>query len=177
MKILLINGSPRAGNTDLILNKIKDSLVGFSLDLVLLREKNIQYCKGCLFCDKNKKCLIKDDMIDINEKLLKSHLIIIGTPNYYDNVPALLKNFIDRTNPFYKTDQLKNKKIINIVVGGGKKENSQRVIDHALRFFTDAHKLNVVHNCIFKGLKIGEVLNDKTFNEDIEEVVDIIKSF
>jgi|BioPla2DNA2_1021312.scaffolds.fasta_scaffold11164_6 hypothetical protein len=35
--------------------------------------------------------------------------------------------------------------------------------------------LNVIHNCIFKALKVGEVLDEENFNEDIEEIVNVVR--
>ncbi len=175
MKVLFISGSPRKGNIDLIFNKIKDSLKGINSDEVLLRDRNISHCKGCLFCDENKRCSIDDGMKEINDKLLNADILIIGTPNYFDNVPGLMKDFIDRTNPFYQTDKLKDKKAINIIIGGGGKENSKKVIQ-VLNAFTDAQKIKTISNYIFQGLAIGEVLNDEDFEENIDNIVKDIKS-
>lgn len=176
MKVLLISGSPRNGNTEMILNKIQESLSGIESKLILLREKNIDHCRGCLFCDKTKKCAISDDMDNIRNEMLWADVIIIGTPNYYDNVPGLLKDFIDRTNPFYETGLLKGKKMINIVTGGGNKGDTGKVAEGPLADFGKAHDLDIVGNFIFEGLNVGEVLNDEDFNQNIEEVIRMIKS-
>jgi len=162
MKVIAICGSPRRGNTEFILNKIFNSLPG-KKELILLRNKNIKHCSGCLSCDKTKKCVIKDDMEEIYNKLKEADLIIIGTPNYFDNVTGLLKDFIDRTNPLYMTDILKGKKLINIVVGGGKIKNSQRVVNQALTYFAKAHNLKIINSYFFQALNLKEVeSNPKT---------------
>ncbi|MCX6789437.1 MAG: flavodoxin family protein [Candidatus Gribaldobacteria bacterium] len=122
-KFLLVSGSPRSGNTELILKKIFEALPK-EKELILLRQKNINHCKGCLSCDKLKKCVQRDDMQAIYPKMQAADVLIIGSPNYFDNVSGLMKDFIDRTNPFYKTDKLKNKKAFFVVVGGGEVENS-----------------------------------------------------
>jgi len=158
-RFLLISGSPRRGNTDFILRTIFES-IREEKELILLRERNIKHCRGCLSCDKSNKCAIQDDMQELYGKLLKADVIIIGSPNYFDNVTGLLKDFIDRTNPFYETDLLKGKKLIAVVVGGGDTNNSRRVTDQALTYFADCHKLDFIGKYCFKALKPGEVEKD-----------------
>lgn len=175
-KILLISGSPRQGNTDLILNKVIEGLHGFDTEMILLRGSKVGHCNGCLQCKDVDKCPLDDDAQKINDKLLEADVIVIGTPNYFDSVPGLVKDFIDRTNPFYHTDKLKGKKVLNIVVGGGKKENSQKVIDGPLSFFAAAHGLENIGNYIFQGLHIGDVEQDEDFEENIRKIIKTIRN-
>lgn len=176
-KILLISGSPRKGNTDFILNKIFES-IKVDKELIFLRYKNIRHCCGCLSCDKTNECSIKDDMDEINKKMIKADIFVIGSPNYFDNVPGLLKDFIDRTNPFHETNILKGKKLISIVVGGGEIKNSKRVAQQALTYFAAAHNLDFVNSYYFQGLKIGEVADNpkalKKINMIIKKVGELI---
>jgi len=174
-KILLISGSPRKGNTDFVLDKIFAALSG-DKKIIYLKDKDIKHCRGCLNCDTNKTCLINDDMQDIYKEMLDAEIFIIGTPNYFDNVPGLLKDFIDRTNPFYETDKLKDKKLIAIVIGGGKKKNSQRVCSQSLKYFADCHQLNYVDSFIFQALKFDELSRDKTTLAKIDKIINEIKS-
>ena len=81
-------------------------------DIVLLKNRNIEYCKGCLACHHINRCVIKDDINPIIDKLIESELIVFGVPNYFDNVSGLFKNFMDRLHPLYKSKQLKDKKVI-----------------------------------------------------------------
>lgn len=169
-KFLLISGSPRKGNTEFILNKIFDSING-EKELILLREKSIKHCVGCLSCDKTKKCAIPDDMQEIYGKIENADVIIIGTPNYYDNVTGLFKDFIDRTNPFYETGKLKNKKMIAIVVGGGEIKNSGMVVNQAVKNFADAHEFDLVASYCFQALKNGEVESNPESRAQIDKII------
>ncbi len=173
-KILLISGSPRKGNTDFVLDKIFAGISG-DKEIIYLKDKNIKHCCGCLNCDTNKTCLINDDMQAIYKKMLDADIFIIGTPNYFDNVPGLLKDFIDRTNPFYETDKLKGKKLIAIVVGGGGKANSKRICSQALKYFADCHQLDLVDSFIFQALQVGELSKNKVNLEKIDEFINKIK--
>lgn len=132
MKIIAICGSPRAGNTEFVLKRIltQAEKSGASVELVLLRNKRIEFCNGCLTCDSTGLCNIRDDMQMIYSKLESADLIIFGSPNYFHNVSGTLKNFIDRMHPFYKDLKLKNKKIVGVIVGSsGKIEAIKKSID------------------------------------------------
>ena len=174
-KILIISGSPRKGNTEFVLNKIYKAAKG-EKELISLRNKNIKHCAGCLYCDEHKKCAIQDDTQEIHKKMLEADLIVIGTPNYFDNVPGMVKDFIDRTNPFYETDKLKGKKLITIVVGGGKIKNSKKVGEQALKSFYDAHQMKLVGSYYFQGLHFKDVEVDSKANNAIDKIVRKINS-
>jgi multimeric flavodoxin WrbA len=174
--ILLISGSPREGNTDYILNKVFETLDSSDKEIIYLREKNISHCKGCLSCDKTNKCMIRDDMDELLEKLKAAEVIILGTPNYFSNVPGLVKDFIDRTNPFYETAFLKSKKIYAIVVGGEEEKYSERVVNNTLKPFTDAHGMDLVGSVCFQALKTGEVEKDLTVTDKIYIITNLIKN-
>jgi multimeric flavodoxin WrbA len=175
-KYLLISGSSRKGNTDYVLNKIFKSLESKDKEIIYLRDKNISHCRGCLSCDKMNKCVIRDDMEEIMEKLKEAEIIVLGTPNYFDNVSGIFKDFVDRTNPFYETDFLKEKKVYAVVAGGGKLENSERVINGAIKYFVNAHHMDMVGSMCFQGLGPKEVENDPKSVKIIEDIIKKIES-
>ncbi len=170
-KILLISGSPRIGNTEFILRKVFSGLKTKDKKLVLLRTQKINHCTGCLTCDKSKKCAIRDDMDKICKLMQWADVYIIGTPNYFDNVSGLLKDFIDRTNPFYETDILKDKRLIPVIVGGGSVKNSKRVSNEALTYFAAAHKMKIEKAYYFQALKNNEVKDSAKANQKIAKII------
>ena len=101
-KILVINGSPRGHNgyTYLYLNRFIKGLqnAGASVETIELGEKKINPCIGCFHCWKNNtsKCIQKDDLNDIYDIYKDSDLIIYAFSLYWDTVPGILKNFIER---------------------------------------------------------------------------------
>ena len=175
MKILLISGSPRRGNTEFILNKICKAIKG-NKELILLRNKNIKHCAGCLYCDEHKKCAIQDYMQELYSKIVEADIIVLGTPNYYDNVPGLVKDFIDRLNPFYKTDKIKGKKLITIVVGGGAIKNSKMMGEQALKNFYDLQELKLIGSYYFQALHLKEIENNPKSSGMINKIVDKLNS-
>jgi multimeric flavodoxin WrbA len=90
---------------------------GHNAELVLLREKSIRRCGGCMLCDETGACRVNDDMQIIFEKMKGSDLIVFGSPNYQNNVPGMMKDFFDRINPFYKSRLLADKKMVSICTG------------------------------------------------------------
>ena len=164
MNTLLISGSPRKGNTEYILKTIFDSIKE-DKDIILLRELDLKHCDGCLTCDESNKCHIKDDMQNLYEKLIQADIIVLGTPNYFNNVSGLLKDFIDRTNPFYQTDKLKGKKLINVVVGDMGEEECEKVVSNVLNSFKGAHQLELLGSYCFKGLATDDIKNNKELEE------------
>ena len=121
MKVIAICGSPRKGNTEWMLQRLRDSLErhGAEVELILLRKQNIKRCLGCLNCEAGGKerkgiCAVTDDMQEINPKLLAADVIILGTPVYFYMLSGLLKNFIDRTCPIWT--KLEGKRAAGVAV-------------------------------------------------------------
>lgn len=172
-KILLISGSNRKGNTEYILNRVKDSIK--NSEIILLRNKTIEYCKGCLSCHHKDKCVIEDDTNFIIDKLLVSDIIIFGVPNYFDNVSGLFKNFIDRLHPLYKSEKLKNKKVYFIYVGGGKVEGTENKMHQATDGFIKYLQLDLKHEFSFQALNINDMKKeDEMIDNMIEKIVEEI---
>lgn len=172
-KVLLLCGSPRQGNTEFVLKEIYNAL-DCEKNLILLREKNIKQCLGCLACDKTGKCAISDDMDDLRNELTGADIIVIGSPNYFDNVPGILKNFIDRTNPFYKPRPLKGKRAISIVVGGGSIENSKKVANQALDSFLSSNQLEIINSYFFQALERDEIETNPEHKKEINKIIKTI---
>jgi multimeric flavodoxin WrbA len=51
------------------------------------------------------------------EKIEKSDLIILGSPVYFSNVTARMKNFMDRLNCEYFNGKLHGKRVVVVGVG------------------------------------------------------------
>jgi len=147
MKIVGICGSPRKGNTEFLLKEALKATEekGAETELILLREKKIEHCDGCLECDETGKCHKKDDMQEIYRKLEKSKAILFASPCYYENVTGIFKDFIDRMNPYYTSKKLKGKKVGIIGVGGGSGKEVVKLIKIVCKYL----QLRVVQSIEF----------------------------
>lgn len=163
MKIIGICGSPRRWNTEILirgaLKEVKEA--GAETELILLRTKKIELCRGCMEICLGGECKIKDDMRDINRELIKADGFIIGSPTYFGLPSGLLKNFMDRTSPIY--ERLKHKPAVVIAVGMAESDfGGIELTAQALRTFCLWHEMVVVGGplCVKAG-KAGEVKKNK----------------
>lgn len=77
---------------------------GNQVEVIDLSKKQISFCRGCMACQKIQKCVIKDDAVEIAEKMLNSDVLVFVTPIYYYSVSGQLKTMLDRANPLYSSD-------------------------------------------------------------------------
>jgi len=141
MKILSICGSPRKGNSETILLELQKLFKEKDVDneIILLREKNINRCHGCIeFCNPAGICCQKDDVSSIIEKMVESDGLIIISPNYFQMPTGLLKDFMDRTCTIFtsgKDKLLKNIKTVIITVGAEKAEESEVCAQNIVKYY------------------------------------------
>ena len=106
-KIIVISTSLRHGsNSDMLAEKFIEGAkaAGNEVEKVSLTDKNIQFCKGCMACQKLGRCVIKDDVNDIMAKVLKADVVCWATPIYYYEMSGQMKTLIDRMNAMYSQD-------------------------------------------------------------------------
>lgn len=124
---LYISGSNRKHNSYNFLNKLKNA----NDKLYSLDDLDIKYCLGCNACQKNSDnhCVLKDDMNKVYEAIEECDKLIIMSPIYMNQIPRILKNIIDRFNPYCASEKLKGKKIYLITVGQMSEEEQKEVCD------------------------------------------------
>ena len=106
-KVIVISTSLRHGsNSDMLAEQFIEGVkaTGNEVEKVSLTDKNIQFCKGCMACQKLGRCVIKDDVNDIMAKVLKADVICWATPIYYYEMSGQMKTLIDRMNAMYEQD-------------------------------------------------------------------------
>ena len=106
-KVIVISTSLRRGsNSDLLANKFVEGAMsaGNEVEKITLVGKDIQFCKGCLACQKLGRCVINDDVNDIMAKVLESDVVVWATPIYYYEMSGQMKTLIDRMNAMYPLD-------------------------------------------------------------------------
>ncbi len=89
LKVLLVNGSPRAdGNTFCCLQEIEAQLskLGVQAEIVQIGRQPVRMCINCGGCRRNngKGCVFDDDILkEITEKMAEADALVVGTPVYY----------------------------------------------------------------------------------------------
>lgn len=106
-KVLIISSSLRGGSNSEILAKecLKGALdAGLDAEFVSLKDKEIKFCIGCLSCQSTGKCVLKDDVAEIMDKILHAEVVVFASPIYYYEMSGQLKTLLDRLNPLYPSD-------------------------------------------------------------------------
>jgi multimeric flavodoxin WrbA len=106
-KVLIVSSSLRAGSNSELMAKEAErgaTEAGNDVEYISLKGKTLNFCKGCLACQKTGKCVIRDDMDDMIDKVKEAEAIIFVTPIYYYELSGQLKTFLDRCNPLYIAD-------------------------------------------------------------------------
>ena len=106
-KVLVITTSLRAkSNSDRLAEELirgaKDA--GHEVEQISLKGKEIKFCIGCLSCQKTQKCVLKDDAVQIAEKVKEAETLVFSTPIYYYEMSGQMKTLLDRMNPLYPSD-------------------------------------------------------------------------
>ncbi|UCG95097.1 MAG: flavodoxin family protein [archaeon] len=147
MKVLIICGSPRKGNSETLCNRMKDLLEekGTGTEIILLRERNIQRCRGCVeFCNKNLKCCHDDDMASIMQKMVEADGYVFVLPNYFAMPPGLFKDFIDKCSIFYTAETDLSAKRAAVISVGTDKPFIEENVRNVSRNFCETLKIKVV---------------------------------
>ncbi len=98
-KVLIISASPRkGGNSDLLCDQFLAGAkeAGHNVEKIRLQDYKINYCLGCGVCNNTHKCVQKDDMASLLDKMVEADVIVLATPVYFYTMDAQLKTFIDR---------------------------------------------------------------------------------
>lgn len=106
-KVTVISTSLRKGsNSDMLADKFCEGAreAGNDVEKISLIGKELQFCKGCLACQKLGKCVIDDDANSIMQKVLEADVVVWATPVYYYEMAGQMKTLIDRMNAMYALD-------------------------------------------------------------------------
>lgn len=123
MKILVIMGSPRKGNTYRAAKRIEEtmqSMGNIEFEYLMLKDSNLSQCLGCFICFTKGEdyCPCKDDAPYIEQKMHSADGVIFATPVYGMNVSALMKTFIDRFSYIFHRPRFFDKKALLLSTTG-----------------------------------------------------------
>ncbi len=116
MNILVLNGSPRKGNTYTAIQAFtKGVSQENTVEVVDTYKLHIAPCKACGVCQCQNGCIDKDDTNMIVDKIENADMIVFASPVYWWGITAQLKMVIDKC--YCKGALLKNKKVGTIIIG------------------------------------------------------------
>ena len=106
-RVVIITTSLRArSNSDILAEKVAEGAkaAGHEVEVISLKNKTISFCRGCLACQKTFQCVIKDDAVEIAERVKEADTLVFATPIYYYEMSGQMKTLLDRLNPLYPSD-------------------------------------------------------------------------
>ena len=104
--VLIISTSLRNNaNSEILAHETEKGAkdAGHNVEFVSLKGTEINFCKGCMACQKLGHCVINDDANDIVAKMKNSDVIVWATPIYYYEMCGQMKTLIDRANALFAT--------------------------------------------------------------------------
>ncbi len=184
MKILSILGSPRKGNSEILLNEAIKLCKERNAEITILKpsELNISGCSECDACSTTGQCIIEDDMQKIYPLLKESDRIIIATPIFFFGIPAQFKLLIDRCQCLWYEKyvlkkavlEVQSRKALLMIVGGMKKgEIGVTCAEATLKAFLrtiDVKKHSTLHYLGYD--EAGAILRHEGIFEDIKKAVE-----
>lgn len=138
MKVLLINGSPRAnGNTRQALEEVAGALNAEGIETVIINlgKQAVQGCIACGWCGREGRCTFRDDLYYQVMRTVKDGIdgLVVGSPVYYGGPNGSLCALLDRV--FYSLGaDLKYKPGASVVVC--RRGGASAAFDRLNKYFT-----------------------------------------
>lgn len=170
--VLVLSASFRkGGNSDVLCDEfIKGAKeAGHNVEKIHVNDYQINFCHGCGICNTTHKCVQKDDMVKILDKMVNADVIVMGTPVYFYNMNGQMKTLIDRTVPRY--EEISNKDFYFILAAAdSSRANMERVLE-SFRGFTEdclnnAHEKGIVYGT--GAWQIGDIKGSPALKEAYE---------
>lgn len=171
-QVLILSGSPRrGGNSDVLCDRFAEGAkaAGNAVEKLFIASKNIGYCRGCGVCNTTHRCVQKDDMEAILEKMVNADVIVLASPVYFYSIDGQLKTLIDRTVARYT--EIANKDFYYILTAADTEKASLNRSVETLRGFTEDCLPNPHEKGIIYGVgawQIGEVQDTPAYHEAYE---------
>ena len=136
MKVLMINGSPKAnGNTAIALREMQQVFEqeGIEVELVHVGHLPVRSCIACGHCYENGRCVFDDVVNEAAKKFEDADGLVVGSPVYYASANATLVAFLTRL--FYSTNFSKRMKV-GAAVAVARRGGLSATFDELNKFFT-----------------------------------------
>ena len=136
MKVLMLNGSPRAnGNTALALKELEKVFAaeGIEVETVQLGNKPIRGCVACGGCYKAGRCVLDDSLEELAAKFQEADGLVVASPVYYASANATLIAALDRL--FYSTRFDKTMKV-GASIAVARRGGCSAAFDQLNKYFT-----------------------------------------
>lgn len=174
MKVLILNGSPRKGNTVTAVNALKAGMgtacEEFNIKEIIANDVSVSPCIACMVCNCDSRCVFDDDTNDIMDAIEAADAIIFATPVYWWGVTSQLKLIIDKMYCcFGKLEEMPSKKVGVIVIGEAEQDDPQyRIIPTQFECISDCLGWEMVFAKTYTAGEVGDLAADEDAVKEIE---------
>ena len=172
MKVLILNGSPRKGNTVTAVNALKagmDTAGKFEIKEIIANNVEVSPCIACLACNCNSRCVFEDDTNDIMDAIEEADAVVFATPVYWWGVTSQLKLIIDKMYCCFENLDIQNKKVGGIVIGEAEQDDPQyRIIPTQFECISDCLGGDMVFAQTYTAGEPGDLAADGDAGKEIE---------
>ena len=136
MKVLLLNGSPKAnGNTAIALKELEKTFAQEGIKTINMHvgNKAIRGCIACGRCGELKRCVFEDEVNEAAKFFEECDGIVVASPVYYANANATLIALLDRL--FYSSKFDKTMKV-GAAVTVARRGGCSATFDELNKYFT-----------------------------------------
>ncbi len=180
MKVLGIMGSPRLkGNTDLLLDEALKGAKnrGATVEKIVVDGLHIEPCRENYGCEKDGRCVIRDDMDSIYAKLLEADRVILASPMFFYGITSQCKALIDRCQALWvkrytlKQEPPAGRRGAFIAVGATKGKTLFDGSILTVKYFFDAIGVEYASELLVRGVdKKGDIRKHPTALSDAFEL-------
>ena len=152
-RVIVISTSLRQGsNSDMLADKFVEGAkaAGNDVEKVALAGREIQFCKGCMGCQRLGRCVIKDDVNDIMVKVMEADVVVWATPIYYYEMSGQMKTLFDRMNAMYPLDY-KFRDVYLLTTAAEDEEETPRRAEAGLTGWIDCYPKSQLAGTLFCG--------------------------
>ena len=143
--ILCINGSPKPDSN---LRRMLDAIgkeTGLDYTIIDLVKLTIQQCTGCAKCGSTNRCVQKDDMAPLYDKIVDADALVVGGVTYFAHPNGFTRTFLERMFPLrHRQPQTMNKPAAAIAVGGDEAEQTAREIAYHLESYFNCNVVGTI---------------------------------
>ena len=137
MKVLMINGSPRAkGNTSRALEEMHRVFdeEGVDAEIVRVGSEAVRGCNACGRCKETGRCVFDDVVNQLAPKLARADGLVVASPVYFASANATLIAVLDRL--FYSTPFVDKTMKVGASVVCARRGGCSATFDELNKYFT-----------------------------------------
>mgnify|MGYP000058499247 CR=1 FL=1 len=116
IKVLAFAGSPRRnGNSETLLDWVLDAMrreETVDVEKIVLIDANINPCMGCNACEVLNKCIQRDGMDILHDKIIEADVIILAAPIFCMGICSQAKALIDRFQVYFMAKYIRKSPLV-----------------------------------------------------------------